>query len=211
MARFNKGFLRAFSGAVGSIEGYELNGQLIIRSRRSKSSTPPSAKQIECRERMKLISTALGSITDVLRIGFSETESAKQQNAYNTAVAHNLKHAVTGSYPDLSIDYAKLRVTQGSLSINGLTPSILLEREKLIITWTNQTTDLQYDQRAILVAIAPALRQAVYNLCGNLRESETDFLRLPAEWQGHEIHSYLSFRNETGEICSNSIYCGKIG
>lgn len=46
MARLINGILGGFVGIVGNLEGYMLNGRQIIRSRRKKTSKPPTEKQL---------------------------------------------------------------------------------------------------------------------------------------------------------------------
>lgn len=210
MARLKKGLLNGFIGAVGPIEGYELNGQYIIRSRRGKSVKPPSQKQLECRLKMKLVNNLLSKMADFVKVGFAANAEGQTYTAYNAAVAHNIQHAITGDYPGYEIDYSQIRISTGTIGILGLAPTVSLQGNSLYFTWTASTVYPCSTDHVMLLAYAPALNQAVYNLCGAKRREGEGALPLPTGWQEVSIVIYIAFRAENTGQCSNSVYLGKI-
>jgi len=212
MARFKNGLFGGFSGAIGPVESYMLNGQLIIRSRRPKSTKPATYKQLACRAKMKMISEVLGHMTPFLNVGFAGVTKRKPINPYNAAVAVNMQKAIMGEFPDYQIDYTKLQVSAGPAVLQDLQPQISLQGNTLQYHWKNPA---EYPgtnaERAMLLAYAPVIKEVVYNLCGNMRGSETDFLNLPHTWQNKMIHSYIAFRHDFGPSTTESVFCGTIG
>lgn len=207
MARLKKGLLNGFSGIIGNVVGYEMYGQYILRSRPRKSTKPPSEKQLACRARMRVINGVLNRFSEFVKFGFAETAKGQTFTAYNAAVAYQLKHAVSGNYPNYEIDYSKLRVTEGVINTDGLNPSVSLQGDMLLFSWTGHPASADH---VMLLAYAPALGQAVYNLCGAPRRAGQESLKLPGGWQQQRIETYLAFRSETNSQCSNSFYLGTV-
>jgi len=206
MARLKKGLLNGFSGAIGNLEGYEYNGQYIIRSRRPKRLKAPSEKQLACMEKMRIINELLGRLTEFVKTGFAETAKDQVFTAYNAAVAYQLKHAITGTYPNYEIDYSKLRLAEGPINTEGLSPSASLKGDALLFSWTPAIHYPNSTDHVMLLAYAPALKHAVYNLCGAKRRTGQETLELPEAWRGQRIETYIAFRGESNGRCSNSIY-----
>ncbi|MCF6404821.1 DUF6266 family protein [Chitinophaga filiformis] len=208
MARLKKGLLNGFSGAIGNVEGYEQDGQYIIRSRRTKRLKPSSEKQLACMEKMRIVNQLLSRFTEFVKLGFSETAMDRSVRAYNAAVAYQLTHAIAGSYPNFEIDYSKLRVAQGSIDIEGLGASVSLEGDTLIFNWVPATDYPSSTDHVMLLAYAPTLKQAVYNLCGAKRRTGQEVLELPEALRQQRIETYMAFRGETNGQYSNSVYTG---
>jgi len=210
MARLKNGLFNGFSGAMGNFEGYEQDGQYIIRLRRSKATKPPSEKQLACREKMRMINELLSRCSLFVKLGFSESAKGQTPKPYNAAVAYQLMNAITGSYPNYEMDYSKLRFAQGPINTDGLNPSVSLQDDTLIFTWTPATSYPRSTDHVMLLAYSPALKQAVYNLCGAKRRAGQEILKLPHEWQQQRIETYIAFRGENNGQYSNSIYLGSI-
>jgi hypothetical protein len=210
MARLKKGLLNGFFGAIGNLEGYQYKGQYVIRSRRAPAVVPPSEKQLACRAKMRIINDLLSRFPEFVKFGFAETASDQMFTGYNAAVAYQLKHAITGSYPNYEIDYSKLRLAEGRINIDGLSPSVSLQGDTLLFSWTPTVNSPNSTDHVMLLAYAPVLKEAVYNLCGAKRRAGQETLRLSESWQQQKIETYMAFRGESNGQYSNSIYLGSI-
>ncbi|GAA3929301.1 hypothetical protein GO495_06670 [Chitinophaga oryziterrae] len=211
MARLINGILGSFSGAIGPVEGYMLKGALIIRSRKQMTHKPPSIKQLSCREKITRINEFLSACIEFVKVGFAWVAKDKRYSAYNAAVAYQIKHAFTGTYPDLEIDYSQVRVSAGPLSTDGIHPNVVKQGNELRFTWT---PDLSYEHstdHVMLLAYSPFLQRSVYNLCGAKRNTGNETLVLPVEFiEAGEIETYLSFKTENGITCTDSLYLGRL-
>jgi hypothetical protein len=210
MARLKNGILGGFQGTIGGLEGYILNGQYVIRSRRRKSSKPPTLKQLASWQRMRVVNHFLCALDPFVKLGFSNAVIDKKYNAYTGAIRHQLKNAVGGQYPDHCIDYEKVRLTEGTLNVQDINTSVSVEDNVLKFTWTPNLSYEHGNDHVMLLAYAPALNQAVYNLCGAKRSAGTEVLVLRDRWRGEVIETYLSFKAESSMLCANSIYTGQI-
>jgi hypothetical protein len=211
MARSKQGLLGAIIGAIGNIEGYMLNGKIVYRTRRTKTLKPPSEKQLVSHQKMRLVIRFLGAFIEFVKTGFTYVSRGKDYNAHNAAVSWHLMNAIAGEYPDFTIDYAAVRVTQGPMDTKGINPSAMIKDDKLIFTWTPDLTYLHSHDNVMLLAYAPDLNEAVYKLSGAKRKTGRDELDLSADgWKsGVEMHAYLSFIAENGTKCTNSMYMGR--
>lgn len=210
MAHLPNGLLGGFLGTVGNIEGYMLNGKYVIRSRRKKSTKPPTEKQLACRQKMKIISRFFSAFVSYVQVGFANATS-KTSTGYNAAIAYHLKYAIAGQYPDYNVDYEKVRVSEGLMSTKDINAAVTIQDNKLIFTWTPNLTYAHSNDRVMLLAYAPALNEAVYTVCGAKRMSGTDVLILHDDtWKGIAVEIHLSFISENRTQCTNSIYLGQL-
>jgi hypothetical protein len=133
MARLNNGLLGNPIGILGSFSGYMLNGQYIIRSRPRPSKQPPSTKQLANRQTMRIVNRFLKVCTPFVKVGFAGVTVANPIPAYSHAVAYQIKHTLKGEYPDLQLDYSKVLLSTGPLSIQRVNAGVQLVDRQLIL------------------------------------------------------------------------------
>src|SRR4051812_43357022 len=104
MGIFKNGILSAFSGKMGTVVGYELNGQAIGRSLPRPRTKKASPKELANRKKFGDVQLWLKPLTVFLRIGFKNYDPKFQ--GFVAAKSYNSKNAVTGEYPDFVIDPA---------------------------------------------------------------------------------------------------------
>ncbi|MGK9125266.1 DUF6266 family protein [Olivibacter sp. SA151] len=88
-----------------------------------KRTSPTSEKELANRERMRIMQKFLQDSKNFIDLGFQLEAKARNMSAFNAAMSYNKKYAITGSYPDLKIDYEKLLVSKGLL-ITPTNPSV---------------------------------------------------------------------------------------
>ena len=209
MARLKNGIFGGMQGRAGSLEGYILNGQYILRSCKTRTKKPPTEKQLAVRKKMALTNNLLNVFSSFVRVGFGPAAVGKTYNAYTAAISYQLKYPITGAYPDYVIDYSKVRVTEGFMRTENVNPAVTLRDGALHFTWTPEWNHLHSEDRSMLLAYAPALNDAVYEICGTRRSTGRDVLKLPMDWEGVTIEIYFSFISEDRTRCMNSFYLGQ--
>ncbi|GAA3946668.1 hypothetical protein GO495_28605 [Chitinophaga oryziterrae] len=211
MAYLKNGILGGLQGPVGDMVWYMLNGKQIVRSRRGKSAKPPTEKQLACRKRLTMVNDFLSGFIPYVQLGFTYTAEQKGYTGYNAATAYQMKHALTGQYPDYTIDYTKVRVSEGPMSNENINAAVTLQNNYLVFSWTADLSYQHSSDHAMLLAYAPALNEAIYTLCGAKRMDGHDVLLLPDNtWGEKVIEIYFSFVSENREQCTNSIYLGQM-
>lgn len=115
MGKIENGINGGFTGTVGAVTGYYLNGKWVIRSKRRKSikNKIGSADQKTCRSRFTMMQTFLSPIVGFIRIGFNLESKKRMMTAHNVAKSYNMLNAqnATGE-----IDYAAVHLSFGNLT-----------------------------------------------------------------------------------------------
>jgi len=115
MARLSN--LLAFSGALGDVVGCNGPTGFYIRSRPQRSEKAPSPKQRDARSRLGAVMRFLKPLKEVIYMGFAHAHPSRSRTtAMNAAASHMLNYAVEGSYPDITINPAAVRLSRGTLA-----------------------------------------------------------------------------------------------
>jgi hypothetical protein len=141
------------------------------------------------------------------------------RSAYNAAMSYNLEHALTGTYPSLSIDFAKARVSRGNLP--G-TPNATMKQtgtNEITIVWEivagakgAMDTDL-----AVVLLFDPITKYvASFTNAGRRIDGQAQIL-LPENTGNKKLYGYLCFISEAvlagklkPENISDSCFCGVV-
>lgn len=210
MGRISKGILGGFRGTVGTVVGSSWKGIEYIRSKSTIRNTTASKKQLEQRARFKLVTSFLNTISTLLKISFAGF--AINQTGRNHALAYNLENAVTGIYPNLSLDFAQVLVARGSKLPNAGSPvASSAAAGKVTYNWQDNTGtgDAKAGDKAMMVVHCPELDKSVYITEGPARNAMTGELDVP-EFAGKQVHTWLSFISEDGKHVATSAYAGSV-
>ena len=208
MGKISQNILGNISGTVGNLVYVRRNGVSYVQRKpgpRTGESTP--AQRIQ-QARFGLLIKFLQPLKGFLVVGFRDKR--KLRSGMNLAVSYNIRDAITGTYPNLTIDPARITLSQGRLP-NAVAPAVSSTETGLIrFTWTNNSGigGAQAEDKAMLVACIPALRQAKYNCKGAPRNKQEDILVVP-EFSGMKVETYISFVAENG-ITADSFYTGSV-
>src|SRR5258705_2925994 len=113
MGIINKGILGAVSGTVGTVIGGTWKGISYIRSQSSSRRTTFTQPQLDQQVRFATTVSFLQPMTALLSISFRDF--AVKMTGFNNALSYTLKNAITGTYPDYTIDYSMALVSRGNL------------------------------------------------------------------------------------------------
>jgi hypothetical protein len=202
------GFL---NGKVGNMVYYVKDGKQIVRGK-GKTTTPPSAAQLQNRAEMAAAVAFVKPVVEFVNVGFtvSKQDFETGKGPFNLAVGYNKINAVTGINPDVTIDYAKALVAKGQLKM-AIDSDVELKTNGLQFTWGMASNgDWLYDQdEVMMLAYFPELKQGIYELAGAKRRDCTDFLFLPAELITEHMEVYISFVSSNRKKTANSTYLGR--
>lgn len=147
MAILNDGINGGFTGKVGTVVGYQLNGKWVIRSlpKSSIKNRVGTSKQQNCRHKFVQMQHFLSRVLGFIRVGFNLEARAGQMSAHNAAKSYNMIHAFDDAG---TIDYSKVRLTQGILP-GPQNAAVQVSPKGLRFTWENsyeENTERAYDQ-----------------------------------------------------------------
>lgn len=193
MGTIKKGILGGVSGAVGNVVGANWKGIDYLRIKPSNVSNPNTDLQSTQRLKFSAVLKFLQPITEFIRVGFKAY--AIKMSAFNAAFSYNYHNALTGSYPDFGLDYAKVLVSRGNLpgAVNPACTST--DPGKVNLTWEpNAAGGMALDSDTMLVVIfEPASTQAVYLLNAGVRSDGSAEVSVPADFSGQTVHCFISF------------------
>ena len=113
MGEIKQGILGGFSGKVGTVIGSTWKDVSYMRAMAISVSNPRTPKQQTQRGKFAMSLNFLRSITPYVREGYKTY--ALKCTPFNAAMSYNLRYAIGGSAPDLTINYGHALVARGSL------------------------------------------------------------------------------------------------
>jgi hypothetical protein len=208
MGKYLKGILGPFSGLVGTVVGATWKGLWVMRSRPVTTGKAPTQAQMVQRATFTLLSQFLSPLNDLLRIGFQAYNS--ELSPFNAAFAANSEQAVTGTYPNLTIDYPKIKLAKGRLLAVPDIAMATTQDARLDFSWVNNAdpdstngtdkiTFLVYNPAKQGFAMA---RQVV------ARSALSYNMMVPAMWSEDNVYVWAFFVKADGKTSSNSAYVG---
>jgi hypothetical protein len=208
MGRSSKGILGSVSGTVGTVVGAKWRGKSYLRSKPDvKKNAKRSETQLAQQAKFTLARNFQQSMKDLLEIGFKTT--AVGLTGQNKALGHMLKKAITGTYPDLSIAYNKVIISQGTL-LNAFDAKAVAAKESITFTWTNNAgvSNAQAGDTVLMAAYCPEFNCTVYRI-GAARSTGTDALQMPG-FSGKVVHTWMGFISVDGDEITTSLYLGEL-
>lgn len=203
MGKIMQGILGGFSGKVGTVVGGTWKSISYIRSIATSVANPRTEKQLRQREKFKTSVNFLKTATPFIQIGYRNY--AHRQTAFNAAMSHMLRYAVTGDGEQATIDFDKTLLAQGSLT-TATDAAVQVEAGKATFTWTDNsnTGNAVATDKVMVLAYNKDKQETVYNTTAATRADGTAELVLPASWADDALAVYLAFYSEDGQRVSNS-------
>jgi hypothetical protein len=209
MAIVTGGIFGLFSGPIGNIVGYHRKGVQYVRIRQTGTRTASTEAQVVQRAKFAKAIQFVSSMSKVLAVTYRRTY-LRRLTPCNYLQRYILKNALTGEYPQFDIDYAKVPVSLGKLY--STTDATVRVKGCLIkYSWSYEAFDTNsngYD-KCVLVVYCEALNRCIYKTEGARRYSGNDILEVK-EFQGKQVHTWLSFISADGKEVANSIYTGRL-
>ena len=118
MGVISKGILGGFSGLVGTVVGSHWKGIDYMRSKPTKRSAASySQAQLDQQLKFGVTTHFLQSLGGLPEQTFHRY--AVQKTSRNSALSYLLKHAITGSSPDFTLDYSKVLISRGDIYLQA--------------------------------------------------------------------------------------------
>lgn len=209
MGKIKQGILGGFSGKVGSVVGSSWKGISYMRGKALSIKNPKTLQQKMQRSKFALTLSVLKPMTAFLRVGFKLY--AKNQSGFNAAMSYTIQNAISGAYPNYTLDFDKLLVSRGSLT-GAIFPTTDVASGKIEIFWDDNSGigNAQTTDKAMIVAINPAKEESVFITEGSPRTSGNAEIAVSPYWVGDEVEVYLSFISEDKKSIATSTYCGSV-
>ena len=211
MAIIPQGITGPFIGRVGPVVGYVSRGKAIMRGRPNLSkSRKPSTLQRQQHAKFSLMNKFLGPIIPFL----NETKKTIDIDltGYNKAFSYNVKNAITGTFPDLMINYNMVLLSRGDVPNVRSVEAESLSPGQITCRWTdNSGTGLaRPDDKAFLAVYCSEVNNTwIYGL--NQTERSAGVCNFDvALFSGRSVQIYMGFLSSDGNEVSDSLYAGQL-
>lgn len=209
MAQFSKGVLGGFSGKVGTVIGSNWKGIDCIRSLPAKKKNRQfSQKQLEQQAKFAIVTQFLSSFNTLLMESFQRP--VKGMTNINDSVSDVLKRSITGNYPNYSIAFEQVLLTQGRLPNVNNPAATAGTTGKINFTWTDNQGigKATGDDQSLLIVYCQELDTVVYRKSGS-RDVGTDVIDVSL-FSGKQVHTWIAFLSADGKDLSNSLHTGMV-
>ncbi|MBB3187376.1 DUF6266 family protein [Microbacter margulisiae] len=212
MGKLNLGILSGFSGTVGTVVGtVSKNGNDVIRAKTKIRRTSNTESQVNQRTKFTLVTQFFQPVNTVLQIGLKNA-AGEGMSPYNYACKQALEKAVTGTAPDVVLNYGAVVVSDGGLNRVSVasaemgTGVINFHWEDNSSTGTGSPTD-----RAVLLVYNVDKQEVSYSFGMTTRSNGEGSLPLPYNETGDHLLMYLFFQAEDNPLqVSTSQYLGSV-
>jgi hypothetical protein len=200
------GIFGNISGKVGNVVAVNRKGVNYLRSKPSSYKDRNSEGQKKHRTKFSLVLKFLKPFAGILAIGFEKY--AKGKTGFNVAMSYHLKYAVSGIFPNYTIDYPNTLLCQGKLQ-EPYKP-YLTKAGLNIIAFNWEYLYGNAEDTALIIAYYETVGEVIYQLTNVKRCTGKVFLIIPDHLSDLTAHCWLAFKSVTGKDFSNSFYLGTI-
>jgi hypothetical protein len=199
--------LEGLNGTLGPVVGSSWRGQGVLKSRPTKKKNRVfSEAQLDQQAKFRAIVDHLQNMSEVVATTFTGVTGRK--TPINVAVSRALNEALTGTYPDYSIDWAKLQVSDGKL-LPAMTSSAIANGANIQFTWSTEIPPKTSPRdKVIFVVYCPSLQTCFYELAAFTRSLGTAQVNV-SYFAGKVVHTYIGFITEDRKRASTSKYTGE--
>ncbi|WP_029281392.1 DUF6266 family protein [Pedobacter sp. R20-19] len=209
MGAYSKGANGTFSGKVGSVIGSSWRSIDYIRSLPKKSSKEATKDQVAQRTKFAMAPVYLRPIKDILNIGFGD-KNLNKTTGYNAAVKIFLTQAIQGDYPNFNVDFSKIVMSKGSLSVfHSL--AVTLTGSDLVLTWQsilNRYNAFSDDSLMVMVFNETKMMYLIYE--DMTRIDLTYTINMGTDFSGDVLYIWAFAIKREGDIVGNSQYLGTV-
>lgn len=203
MAKFNSTTFGFISGRHGSaVAALQKDGTNVLRVYRAPSNPNTDKQQVQ-RAKFGFVTKELNGLRNLFQATFGRARGK------NDAVSYALKTAVTGEYPDYSLDYSQLIISIGDIDT---TERVTVTRESstsVRVDWdTTIGSESKEKDNVNLVFMNAVSKIALLKQGAALRSDGSVTIALPEVWANVSIHCWMYFSTEDGRMTSTSQYIG---
>ncbi|WP_316838500.1 DUF6266 family protein [Pedobacter gandavensis] len=197
------------SGKIGNVVFYMLNGQPVCRL--IGKAGKPSINQKGNRQSMSVTMELIKPMADFIGVSFKLEAEGSPKNTYNLAVSYNKKHALTGQYPNIKVDYSKIILSKGNLEM-AKDLKLTKGEDGINLSWNTATEQYGYHDDIMMVMISHPVKKTASNFLNVAKRSDGScFIPLYHEWMmSEQMEVYVCVRSADEKSISNSVYVGNL-
>ena len=210
MGQIKQGILGPVSGTVGPVVGGTWKGIAYLRGKATSYADAQTDAQLTQRQKFAVISRFLQPMSEFLQMTFKAYAIAK--TGINAAFSYNIKNALTGTYPNIAVDYPNALVAKGNLpsALNQVASSTVAGTVKF--DWEDNSGEVGASalDKTLLVVYNPTQNQAVTVNQLAERGDGTQTVTVPDSFSGDLCECWMAFISADGQTVSNSAFAGAV-
>jgi hypothetical protein len=210
MGTIKQGVLGPFSGKVGAVIGGIWKGIGFMRGLSTSYADAQTDAQLAQRQKFAITMAFLKPLSEFVKTGFKAY--AVHQTGLNAAMSYNVKNALTGTYPNIAVDYPNALVSRGNLAglLNQVASSTVAGTVKF--DWEDNSGEVGASalDKTLLVVYNPTQNQAVTVSQLAERADGTQTITVPDSFSGDLVQCYMAFIKADGTEVSNSAFAGAV-
>lgn len=211
MAKIKKGIFGPLQGKLGPLVGASWKGIAYVKERavQDENPKPRTQAQLDNQAKFKFINDWLVPFHPFFSVGYGLEAIGRTEIA--AALKANYKTVFQGKWPNISIDYAALQISEGELS-NLKEPVIeFINGQELVLNWKSVLLpDSQYNDQVTLALYSPELQISDGFIGGVTRAMGKCSHLLDLRIVGQPLEVYLSVCSLDRKRISNTNYLGRI-
>lgn len=210
MARYENGINGSFHGKVGPTVGCSWKGVDYMRAAPKRRQLAPTPKQIAARATFAFVQKWLGTLSEVVTIGFKDY--SPRMTARMAAHSYTYNHVLRGKHPGVYIDYTAVMISYGPLP--GVENAMVqLQKPDIVaITWDTESTlsDSYAGDVLFYLLYNRTTDEALHGIGIGTRSDGLLEIEIPESYINQEIEVYLAFKSLKTNSVSMSQYLGNV-
>ena len=202
----------SFERKIGNIVTYLSRRKNVVRVYRMGKRNPRTGSQQLVRARFSVLGRLALDFVDAVDLGYSRRAKLRETNAANVFMKANWEAVSVTSPTDISVNYADLKVADGSQRMVSFGVADWGEHDHLHISVPFEGnvggTYSDGSDTVYLFAYVPELEFGLLS-GGATRSSDAAVLVAPASWTGMTAHLYGFTVSKNGDNVSKSTYIGR--
>jgi len=204
MAKFSSTTFGQISGRHGTAVAAQYNGKSILKVYTAPSN-PRTVKQKTHRLKFAIVTQGINPLRSVINDGFSDSQG------YNWSMSSTMTNAVSGTYPNLLLDYSKVVIAGGPLPRCEVAHVVKKSVTTVSADWDSTLFDgAAATDKVTFVFFNVASRNRYVAKDVAVRSAAKCDIALPAVWTGATVHCWMYFSSALTVGNSSSLYLAKL-
>jgi len=208
-----KGLNGQFIGKIGRVVYYMLNGQYVSRTI-GEYNGKPSKKQQANFQAMTVTMDFLRCIKDFVKVSFELEARGTTKNAHNLATSYIKKQALQGEFPNLSIDYSKVVLSNSNGKVSTAEDIHLAKTEEGVVVSWNPGEKTWYrgaeEDGVMILLYFPGVKTSRMYFNATKRSAGKYFIPLNKSLLDQPMEAFMCFRSADATEISDSMYVGNL-
>lgn len=185
-------------------------GKNTMRTKPIEVRNPKTLLQRQQRAKFAIMVALARLFMGFIRVSFKQLATSMSQ--FNVFVKSNISDAISGVYPNYTIDFTKIIVSRGTLTGADTGAATAVAGHKINVTWVDNSGngDAQATDNAMALVINDTKKAIVQDMVTKTRADASIDFTVPVSWVGDEVHAFLSFKTPASDRVSDSTFLASV-